>query len=128
MSESLHLRDELPDPPRELPRLSAEAIALLHTALESEVGTRGPTSSGAVKQALGCIAVEAKRDNRQPEWLLVALKAAAYSVPALQHVPRGPDRDAVVARLVSLCIDEYYSGSPLGADSPARSGSPTVEK
>jgi len=128
VSESLQLRDELPDPPRELPRLSAEAIALLHTALEREVGTRGTKSSGAVKQALRCIAVEAKRDNRQPEWLLVALKTAAHSVPALQRIPRGPDRDAVVARLVSLCIDEYFSGSPLGADSPARREAPSVEK
>jgi len=128
VSESLRLRDELPDPPREPPRLSAEAIALLHTALEREVGARGTKSSGAVKEALRCIAVEAKQDNRQPEWLLVALKAAAHSVPALQRVPRGPDRDAVVARLVSLCIDEYFGGSPLGDDSPARRAAPSVEK
>ena len=115
MRESAQLRDELSDAPRERPRLTAEGVALLHAALEREVGSRSTKSSGALKQAIRYIAVEAKRDKRPPEWLLVALKAAAHSMPALQCIPRGPDRDAIVAHLVSLCINEYYSSSPLGA-------------
>ena len=31
-------------------------------------------------------------------------------MPAVQRLTRGPDRDEFVARLVSLCIDEYYAG------------------
>jgi hypothetical protein len=38
-----------------------------------------------------------------------------HTLPALQRLTPGPDRDDFVARLVSLCINEYYGDSALGA-------------
>jgi hypothetical protein len=132
MSESARSRNEVAGEPRERPCLSAEGVALLHAALEKEVGSRSSKSSAALKHAIRRIATDAKRRNWPPEWLLVAIKAAAYSLPALERVPRGPERDEIVAHLVAVSIDEYYAGSAFGADAsvdiPTTVEAPTVDK
>jgi hypothetical protein len=106
--ESLRSESEVSGSPRVTARLGAEAVAVLHAALEQEIGRRMPTSSPGLSDAIRRICLDAKRNAWPPESLLVAFKAALHSVPALQGLTSGPDRDAVVARLVSLCIDEYY--------------------
>ena len=113
--EPLRSGNEVSATPRATPRLSSEGIAVLHAALERQVGSRNPSSMSGVRDAIRRISVDAKRNNWPPEWLLVAFKAAVHSLPALQRLTPGPDRDEFVARLVSLCINEYYGDSALGA-------------
>lgn len=99
---------------RARPRLSAEGLAVLQTALEKEAGGRSPRSSSALRHAMWRICIDARRTDWRPEWLLVAFKAGVNALPAVQRVARGPDRDELVADLVSLCIEEYYRIAPLG--------------
>ncbi len=91
-------------------QLSADAIALLQAALEKATTSRKPTAATGVKYAVWRICVDAKRNEWAPEQLLVAFKSGLATMPAVQRLTRGPDRDEFVARLVSLCIDEYYAG------------------
>ena len=113
--EPLRSGNEVSATPRATPRLSSEGIAVLHAALERQVGSRNPSSMSGVRDAIRRISVDAKRNNWPPEWLLVAFKAAVHTLPALQRLTPGPDRDDFIARLVSLCINEYYGDSALGA-------------
>jgi hypothetical protein len=57
------------------------------------------------------ICIDARRNNWPPEWLLIAFKTALETMPAVQRVARGPDREELASRLVSLCINEFYSAS-----------------
>ena len=66
---------------------------MLYAALEKDMRGRRPTSSSAVKHAIWRICIDAKRNDWPPEWLLVAFKEAVFSLPAVQRVPRGPERD-----------------------------------
>ena len=121
--EPLRSGSEVSATPRATPRLSSEGIAVLHAALEREIGGRSPTSSSRVRDAVRRISVDAKRNNWPPEWLLVAFKAAVHSLPALQRLTPGEDRDEFVAHLVSLCINEYYGPSALGVHESVESAS-----
>jgi hypothetical protein len=57
------------------------------------------------------VCAEARRDRRPPEKLLVEVKSALRSLPELECVPRGPEREALVARVVTILIDEYYAST-----------------
>ena len=116
MSESAQVRSEGAGASRGRPCLSVAGVALLQAALEKDVGSPSLKSSAAVKRAIRRIAIDAKRSKWPPEWLLVAIKAAAQSLPAVERLPRGPDRDEIVAHLVSACIDEYFGGPAPAAD------------
>lgn len=89
--------------------LSAQAVAALHAALENAHADLVPTSPTVI-DALRRVCGEAKRENWPPELLLIAFKKALDTTPGVQHLTRGPERDQVVVRLVSLCIEEYYRG------------------
>ena len=107
------------------PQLSAEGIALLHAALEKATTSRSHEAASGLKHAVWRICVDARRNEWPPEQLLVAFKAALDRTPALQRLARGPDRDALVARLVSLCIEAYYlrpAGRAEGERVPLASG------
>lgn len=103
------------DAPRVRPQLSAEGLEVLQAALEKERGSFPCSASSALKHAVWRICLDARRNNWPPEWLLVAFKTGAHSLPAVQRVARGPDRDELVAHLVSLCIEQYYALPVLGA-------------
>ena len=108
--ESARSENEVSGASSARPILSAEGMAALQAALGGKTGDRDAMSSPALKNALRQICAEAKVRNWPPESLLIAFKAALNTVPAVKRLTRGPDRDEFVARLVSLCIDEYYAG------------------
>jgi hypothetical protein len=88
--------------------LSPEAIAALHSALANGLADRDPATWPGLKDALRQICGEAKLKNWPPESFLISFKSALDTVPAVRRLPRGPDRDDFVARLVSQCIKEFY--------------------
>ncbi|HKW46959.1 MAG TPA: hypothetical protein VJN70_05920 [Gemmatimonadaceae bacterium] len=93
-------------------RLSEEGLAALRKALDTTLADGDPVSSPALKHAVQRICIDARRSDLPPERLLVAFKTAMHTLPAVQRLTRGPDRDDFVRRLVSLCIDEYYGKQP----------------
>jgi hypothetical protein len=96
---------------RARPRLSAQGVAVLQTALERTVASRNPTSVAGLQHAIRRICLDARRNAWPPEQLLVAFKKALHSLPCVQRLTAGPDRDELVARLVTLCIEEYYGAA-----------------
>jgi len=109
--ESVRSTNEGVGAPRAMPRLSAEGVAVLGSALEREIGAPDLTSRSELQHAVRRICIDARRSNWPPEQLLIAFKMALDTIPSVQRLTRGPDRDELVARLVSLCIDEYYAPS-----------------
>lgn len=89
---------------------SVEGLALLRAALQPQWqwDDEKLESSPSLRIALRRICSDAKSRNAKPERFLIAFKNALQSAPALRRLPRGPERDAYVARIVSLCIGEYY--------------------
>jgi hypothetical protein len=106
--ESVQSANQIHGSARVQPRLSKEGVAVLSAALDSAIATRNPASSEALNHALKRICIDARGSEWPPEWLLIAFKSALYTLPALEGLTRGPERDEFVARLVSLCIDEFY--------------------
>ncbi|HEY2376108.1 MAG TPA: hypothetical protein VGH98_09055 [Gemmatimonadaceae bacterium] len=106
--ESVRSGNDVAGISREKPNLSAEGVAVLHAALAEELADRDVTSSAALKAALSQLCDEAKAKYWPPEVLLIAFKTALETVPAVRRLTRGPDRDEFVARLVSLCIEQYF--------------------
>lgn len=90
------------------PELSEESLALLRAALDSPIAGRYAAWPAALQHAVTRICIDAQRNDWPPEWLVIAFKGALYTLPAVQRLTRGWERDEFVARLVSLCIDEYY--------------------
>ena len=93
------------------PRLSAEGRAVLHAALERVITAHNATSAAGVQHALRRICLDARRSEWRPEQLLIAFKSALHTLPSVRRLTRGPDRDELVARLVRLCIQEYFGAT-----------------
>jgi len=89
---------------------SAEGLALLRAALQPQWrwDDEKVESSPTVRVALGRICSDARISNARPEQFLIAFKRALHSAPALRRLAPGPERDEYIARIVSLCIHEYY--------------------
>jgi hypothetical protein len=128
MMESVRSGNAVVGTARPKPVFSAEGVAALHGALGAEVADRDPTTAPRVREALRGLCREAKLKNWPPELLLIAFKAAVDTVPAVRRLARGPERDGFVARLVSICIKEYYGDSrPTTAESRQNSpGNPDL--
>ena len=88
--------------------LSPDGTAALCAALDDRSTTRDLASSAIARDAVRRICDEAKRERWPPESFLLAFKKALEMAPAVLRLTMGPDRDEFVARLVSLCIEQYY--------------------
>jgi hypothetical protein len=95
-------------PARTKTRLDPDGLALLRAALEQEIGNYDVSSSPGLRDALQHICDDAKRNSVPPELLLIALKAELHTLPSVRRLTPGRDREECVARLVSLCITEFY--------------------
>jgi hypothetical protein len=96
--------------PENVAVFSAEGLALLRAALQPQWrwSDESLESSPTLRVALRRICNDAKDGKARPEQFLIAFKNALQSAPALRRVTPGPERDEYVARIVSMCIDEYY--------------------
>jgi hypothetical protein len=89
---------------------SAEGLALLRAAMQPPHPWNDEKidSSPTLRLALRRICSEGRQSDARPEQFLVALKSVLQSAPAMRRLAPGPERDDYVARIVSLCIKEYY--------------------
>lgn len=90
------------------PKLSATAIAGLEEALAAVLANR---SDGAkLDEALRALTAEAREKQVHAEQLLIVLKDVWYSLPPVRDTPSGDAQNAMLQRVITQCIREYYSG------------------
>lgn len=80
---------------------------MLETALSLHAANR-PLACAEISDAVEDLCAEGKDRGFQAERLIVELKRIWYSVP------ESPSRDkaAVISRLVSMCIRQFYGAGP----------------
>jgi hypothetical protein len=77
-----------------------------------------PGPAAGLREAVRLLCAEARReDPRRAERLVIALHAAWPRLPAVQRLPAGDGRDAVLARVIAECIAEFYAAGGYGGDS-----------
>jgi hypothetical protein len=91
--------------------ISSSAIEALRLALRTRASAGNAFAHAPVRTAVRLVCAEARLQHYTPERLLVDLKDALRATPEVQRVPRGPERDDLVARVVTLCIDEFFVGT-----------------
>jgi len=90
------------------PRLLSDAgIVAVRSALQAQL--RGNWPDGTLRQAIRLLCAEAHGRGLQVEQLLIALKQAWRSIPEAQRIPAGGPREKLLDRLVTMCIEEFYS-------------------
>ena len=87
--------------------LDAQTITAVHEALVQYVDA--PAQSGALRDALHRMAVEAHDKSMLPEQLLVVLKDIWYSLPGVQAMSDLTEQVRLLQRVVTMCIKEYYA-------------------
>lgn len=87
--------------------LSAESLQALQAAMLSYAASGvAPTS---LEPALTRIAGEARAKQLRAEQLLVALKDVWFSLPAVTRAGTPVEQNAILQRIVTLCVRAYYS-------------------
>ncbi|MGI8498897.1 MAG: hypothetical protein ACR2OG_15095 [Gemmatimonadaceae bacterium] len=86
--------------------LSSETLAQLRAALATHIRDSSP--DGDLRRALRDTCQEARSRGIRAEELLVAFKRMWYDLPEVRATPVGEPRDRLLARVVTMCIREYY--------------------
>ena len=98
--------DRAPDP-----RIASDAaVTALRTALQAHLRAAAPPTE--LVRVLRLVSAEARRKAVPVQQLLVAVKSAWSSIPEARQGERTGLRDDMLDRIVSLCIEEYYSAPP----------------
>ena len=85
---------------------SESTLAALRSALRNYLA--GRRTGGELHRALQALCAEAHGGGLRAEELLVRLKQLFYQLPEVQALPHGTDRNDLLNRVVSVCIEEYY--------------------
>lgn len=94
-----------PSPPR--PDLSAATVASLQTALAAYLAN--PSDTSTLESSLRALTKEAREKQVHAEQLLVVLKDIWFALPAIRGTPPGEPQHALLQRVITQCIREYYS-------------------
>ena len=89
------------------PTLSAAGLGAVRCALQAQLRQSLPEQS--LRQALRLLCDDARRHGIQPEQLIVLLKQAWLTLPEIHSLPAGALRREPLARVVTLCIQEFYA-------------------
>ena len=103
--ESLESNSEAP---RTSQPISSGAMDALRHSLRGEYRAESKLARARLRNAVQLICAEARVKNYTPERLLIDVKDALRLSPEVQQLPRGPERDEVVASVVTLCINEFF--------------------
>ena len=90
------------------PDISPSAIAGLEAALAGFLAN--PSDSKRVESALRVVTAEARQKQIHAEQLLVVLKDVWFALPPIRETPSGQPQNALLQRVVTQCIREYYGG------------------
>ena len=90
------------------PDLSASTIAELRQSLAKFLSN--PADSTGLDRALHLLTTEAREKQVHAEQLLVVLKDVWFGLPTIRSTPSGEPQNALLQRVITQCIREYYSG------------------
>ena len=96
------------DPTVPRPNLSAATITSLQLALSAYLGN--PSDTKGLESALRALTLEAREKQVHAEQLLVVLKDIWFALPQIRGTPPGEPQHALLQRVITQCIREYYSG------------------
>ncbi len=91
-------------PPTDLPAAAAD---VLRQALRA--GAAPQSGDGTLRSALRQLTEQARHRGLRAEQLVVVLKQEWAALPEIRDMPAGRQRSEALARVVSLCIEEYYA-------------------
>ena len=94
-------------PPEGSRVISDATIAQLREALSRHV-RHGGDDTAEVRRLLGDVAAEARAHGVGPEKLLVIFKGVWGAIPEVRGAADRTDKNRVLERLVTICIEEYY--------------------
>lgn len=83
-------------------------------------GSSDVVVTGAQREAIRQICSAPERGRFEPEDFLIAFKLAIVDAANDVGIPLGPDRNELLARLVTAYIDEFYSGPVADGNGSAR--------
>ena len=89
------------------PELSASAVASLEKALASFLAN--PSETKSLEVALRAVSKEAREKQVHAEQLLVVLKDLWFGLPPIRQMASGDAQNALLQRVITQCIREYYS-------------------
>lgn len=89
------------------PDLSATTIKSLETALV--VFLANPSETRGLETALRALTTEARQKRVHAEQLLIVLKDVWFALPSVRERPAGDAQNALLQRVITQCIREYYS-------------------
>src|SRR5688572_27095741 len=90
------------------PDLSASTIADLKQSLAKFLSN--PSDSTGLDKALRVLTAEARAKHVHAEQLLVVLKEVWAGLPSIRSTPAGESQNALLQRVITQCIREYYGG------------------
>ena len=86
--------------------MAEPAVVALRSVLQAQL--RGRLTDDQLRYAMRVLADEARRRDVRAEQLLVVVKNAWASLPEVHKLPAGEQRSAVLGRIVTMSINEYY--------------------
>ncbi len=95
------------DPSAPRPDLNASTIADLKQSLGKFL--TNPSDTIGLDRALRVLTTEAREKNIHAEQLLVVLKDVWFGLPAIRATPSGAPQSALLQRVITQCIREYYA-------------------
>ena len=101
MPQDLTPRPEAGEP------VSPETVAALRSAIRLHLAGSSPNNQ--LGEALHRLSGEAHAKGIRAEQLIILLKQVWGELPEVSRTLEPHERQQVLARLVTLCIDEYYA-------------------
>lgn len=95
------------DPSAPRPDLSPATLATLERALASFLAD--PSDAKPLENALRAFTAEARDKQVHAEQLLIVLKEMWFGLPQIRNVPSGDAQNALLQRVITQCIRQYYS-------------------
>ena len=89
------------------PRLSDDILKSLRDGLATCSLRRG--LSPEARKAIASVCAAAHDNSWTVEQLLILVKEVCYTSPEISHLTTTSDREAMLATIVSGCIQEYYT-------------------
>jgi hypothetical protein len=87
--------------------ISEETLTALRTALQQRLSSA--TDDAELRRALRAMSEEARAESLHVEQVIVTLKRVWESLPEVRRASDRQEQNRVLERVVTLCIQEYYS-------------------
>lgn len=87
--------------------VSDAAVTALRSAFQAVVGDYAPNAD--LRRAIRLMCVDARRHQLRAEQLVVIIKQAWNSLPAIRLHSAPMGREQVLGTAITMCIEEYYA-------------------